>query len=197
MSTKFTMRAIAGVVLTASFMLPLTAAAAEGDQEVQQKPEPPGDVTSGMLADSVTRFGPVITPYSTEGTIDELGGGESDEQDVLVLEADLLFRSNEWDLPPNAVEPIAELAEVVPEGASVDVHGHTDSLPVDESQFDFDNRELSENRAQAVADALAEERPDLTLNVEGFGDEQPAVREDPEDSSTFAANRRVELRYGD
>lgn len=197
MSSTAAIRTIAGVALTASFMLPLSPALADVDQDVQEKPEPPSDVTSGMLAESVTRFNPVITPFTTEGTVEELGGGEAEEEDVLVLEADLLFRSNEWELPANAIQPIAELAEVVPEGASVDVHGHTDSLPVDETQFDFDNRELSENRAQAVADALAEERPDLTLNVEGFGDEQPAVREDPDDSSTFAANRRVELRYGD
>lgn len=190
-------RTIAGAVLAVALLSPLTPAAAEEDQEVQEKPEQPAEITSGMLAESVTRFGPEITQFTTEGTVDELGGGETEEEDVLVLEADLLFRSNEWELPPNAAQPIAELAEVVPDGASVDVHGHTDSLPVDESQFDFDNRELSENRAQAVADALAEERPDLTLNVEGFGDEQPAVSEDPDDSSTFAANRRVELRYGD
>ncbi|EYT49849.1 OmpA family protein [Brachybacterium muris] len=77
------------------------------------------------------------------------------------------------------------------------VGGHTDSRPVDRSQYDFDNQQLSEHRAQAVAAALAADRPDLTLEVEGFGDEQPAVSEDPDDPSTYAANRRVELRYGE
>ena len=100
----------------------------------------------------------------------------------------------EWELPEGAGPAIADLAEEVPEGATVAIHGHTDSNPVPEA-YDFDNQELSENRAQAVADALAEERPDLQLSVEGFGDSNPAV-EDDEDRSTFVANRRVEIRYG-
>lgn len=40
-------------------------------------------------------------------------------------------------------------------------------------------------------------RPDLELTVEGFGDSDPAVTEDEDDPDTFAANRRVEIRYGD
>ena len=112
-----------------------------------------------------------------------------------MLETDILFASNAWDLPAPAASKIVELAAEVPEGATVQVGGHTDSRPVDRSQYDFDNQQLSEHRAQAVADALAAERPDLTLEVEGFGDEQPAVSENPDDPSTYAANRRVELRY--
>ena len=114
-----------------------------------------------------------------------------------MLETDILFASNAWELPAPAASKIVELAAEVPEGATVQVGGHTDSRPVDRSQYDFDNQQLSEHRAQAVADALAAERPDLTLEVEGFGDEQPAVSENPDDPSTYAANRRVELRYGE
>lgn len=102
----------------------------------------------------------------------------------------------EWELPDSASSAIAELTDEVPEGAVVDVHGHTDSNPVPEPH-DFDNQELSERRAEAVADVLEEERPDLELNVEGFGEDEPAVSEDEDDPSTFAANRRVEIRYGD
>ena len=51
------------------------------------------------------------------------------------------------------------------------------------------------NRAEAVAGALRSERPDLVLEVSGVGDSDPAVTEDPEDASTYAANRRVEIVY--
>lgn len=136
-----------------------------------------------------------ITQYNAPSSITALGSAAADGE-VIVLEADILFASNAWDLPAPAASKIVELAAEVPEGATVQVGGHTDSRPVDRSQYDFDNQQLSEHRAQAVADALAAERPDLALEVEGFGDEQPAVSEDPDDASTYAANRRVELRYG-
>lgn len=154
-------------------------------------PEPGFEVTEEVLSDSITRFD------ATE-SITSLGGTDTDtEEDVIVLETDILFASNAWDLPAPAASKIVELAAEVPEGATVQVGGHTDSRPVDRSRYDFDNQQLSEHRAQAVADALAAERPDLTLEVEGFGDEQPAVSENPDDPSTYAANRRVELRYGE
>src|SRR5699024_11436902 len=121
--------------------------------------------------------------------VEYLGGSEVEEEDVIVLETDILFAAMEWDLPGSAGPKIGELVEEVPEGAAVDVHGHTDSNPVPEG-YDFDNQVLSENRAEAVAEVLADERGDLELNVEGFGEDQPAVEEDEEDPSTFAANRR-------
>ena len=152
-------------------------------------PEPGFEVTEEVLSDSITRF-------DAAESITSLGGTDTDtEEDVIVLETDILFASNAWELPAPAASKIVELAAEVPEGATVQVGGHTDSRPVDRSRYDFDNQQLSEHRAQAVADALAAERPDLTLEVEGFGDEQPAVSENPDDPSTYAANRRVELRY--
>lgn len=111
-----------------------------------------------------------------------------------MLQSDILFAVNSWELPESAAARIAELVEDIPEGASVQVGGHTDSVPVGPGH-DFDNQELSQERAQAVADALAEVRSDLQLQVEGFGASDPAVAEDPDDSSTYAANRRVEIRY--
>ncbi|MGO1193365.1 MAG: OmpA family protein, partial [Nesterenkonia sp.] len=76
----------------------------------------------------------------------------------------------------------------------VEVNGHTDSNPVPEGH-DLDTQVLAENRAEAGAEVLGDERPDLELSVEGFGEDQPAVEEDEEDPDTFAANRRVEIRY--
>ena len=162
-------------------------------------PEPGFEITEEVHSDSITRFDvdDSITRYDAPSSITSLGSTEPDQEETIVLETDILFASNAWDLPAPAASKIVELAAEVPEGATVQVGGHTDSRPVDRSQYDFDNQQLSEHRAQAVADALAAERPDLTLEVDGFGDEQPAVSENPDDPSTYAANRRVELRYGE
>lgn len=185
---------VLGVGLLGSMLVPLAPAAAESEPEVQEKPEQPAEVTTGMLADSVTQYSPVVTQFSAEGSVESLGAEESEEEDVIVLETDILFAAMEWELPDAASSKIGELVEEIPDGAAVDVHGHTDSNPVPDD-YDFDNQVLSENRAEAVADVLAEERADLDLNVEGFGESDPAVEEDEDDPSTFAANRRVEIRY--
>lgn len=153
-------------------------------------PEQGFEITEQVLDDSVTR-------YDAAESVTSLGSSEPAEDQVIVLETDILFASNTWDLPAPAATRIAELAAEVPEGATVQVSGHTDSRPVDRSRYDFDNQQLSEHRAQAVADALAAKRPDLMFEVEGLGDQDPAASENPDDPASFAANRRVELHYGD
>lgn len=172
-------------------------AATAQDADVQSPPEAPGEVDRKMLADSVSAYDvpESISVFDVDSSIEELGGADPDEEDVIVLEADILFVPMKWDLPDSASDRIAALVDQVPEGATVDVHGHTDSLPMPEGS-EVDNDGLSEHRAQAVADVLAVERPDLTLAVEGFGDSQPAVAEDPDDPSSLAANRRVEISFG-
>jgi len=176
-----------------------SAPSALADGEVNERPEQPFEITQEVLSDSITRYDPTssITRYDAADSVTSLGETEPDEDQLIVLETDILFASNTWELPDSARDRIAGLVADIPEGATVDVGGHTDSRPVDQSLYDFDNQQLSQNRAQAVADAVATERDDLTLEVEGFGATEPAVTEDPDDPSTFAANRRVELRYGD
>jgi OOP family OmpA-OmpF porin len=192
-------RARLAAAASALIALSLTAAPALAEGGVDEPPEQPFEITDEILDRSITVYDPArsITEYDPARSITELGGGETAEDEVIVLEADILFDSNAWDLPEGASARIAELAADVPEGASVQVGGHTDALPVDRSRYDFDNQELSENRAQAVADALAEERPDLTLEVTGHGDSQPVTSASAEDAVGLAENRRVELRYGD
>ena len=202
MTLPDSLRAPAARIAAGSAMLlmlaPLTPSALAEDG-MNERPEQPFEVTEEILADSVTRFDPAdsITHFDPTASVTSLGSTEPAEDQVIVLETDILFVSNAWDLPAGAATRIAELAAEVPDGATIQVGGHTDSRPVDRSRYDFDNQQLSEHRAQAVADALADARPDLTLEVEGFGDQDPAVAENPDDPSSFAANRRVELRYGD
>ena len=137
-----------------------------------------------------------IIRFDMDRFIEQLGDHESEEEDVIVLEADILFAPNSWELPETAAAKLEEIVEDVPEGSTVSVTGHTDSRPVPEAH-DFDNQELSEKRAQAVAEALEAERPDFDITAEGLGDAEPAVTEDPEAPGTYAANRRVEIRHGD
>lgn len=184
----------AGTLTLALGLAPAPTVIAQ-EQPEQRPPVISWEVTDATLADSVTRFdAPAsITVYDAQSSVESLGDEDS-EDDVIVLEADILFAAMEWELSEQSDARIVDLTERVPEGASIEVHGHTDSNPMP-AEHDVDNQGLSENRAQAVADVLAEERSDLELNVEGFGADQPAESEDPDDPGTYAANRRVEIRY--
>ncbi|GAB3190226.1 OmpA family protein [Nesterenkonia suensis] len=138
--------------------------------------------------------------FAPEETVDEQDFEDSvstAEDGSIVLESDILFSANSWELPRGADVLIAELAEAVPEGAEVHIIGHTDSRPIRQSDEDLTNEELSERRAQSVADALSSERDDLLLTIEGRADTDPAVEEDPTEPSTYAENRRVEIRFED
>ncbi|WP_191089722.1 OmpA family protein [Nesterenkonia ebinurensis] len=186
---------LTAAVLSAGLLLSTAAPGVADDEQPTEPPEAPEEI--GSIDDFIVSYqgDEFIRRYDGAEFVHRLGSGERQEQDLIVLETDILFSSNEWELPENAGDHLAELVEQIPEGASVTVHGHTDSRPVNQELYDFDNQELSENRAQAVADALEEKRPDLQLTVAGFGDSEPAVDEDEDDPSTFAANRRVEIRY--
>ena len=81
----------------------------------------------------------------------------------------------------------------VPQGAAVQVHGHTDSI----SDRAF-NQTLSEQRAQTVAGAITQHRPDLQLEVAGFGMDQPVEPNEvngEDNPEGRALNRRVEIRF--
>ena len=111
----------------------------------------------------------------------------------MLLQSDLLFDFAKWDLTPAAVAKIGELVEKIPQGVAVEVAGHTDSKGDTAS-----NQQLSERRAQSVADAIRSARPDLKLKVTGHGESKPIAentsggKDNPEGR---AQNRRVEVRY--
>ncbi len=173
-------------------------AAADDDLTEQEPPAPPeGGVTAQLLHESVRVFEPTdhVRVFDPTEYVESLGDGieTMEGETTITLSTDLLFAENSWELPASAPSRIASLVGDIPDGASVAVTGHTDTQqPIG---HEFDNQELSERRAEAVADVLREERPDLTLDVSGVGESQPAVTPDPEDPSTHAANRRVEIVY--
>lgn len=144
------------------------------------------------LADDIEPLDPNIIPLDRNITPlgDEVTEGETT---TITLESDILFDFGSTELSDSAVTRIGELVAEVPQGGTVSVDGHTDDVP-----YHRGNDVLSTERAQAVADAIAAARPDLSLTVTGHGDSDPVApnssggEDNPEGR---AENRRVEIRY--
>lgn len=130
--------------------------------------------------------------YSYERAVTNLETVDTDGADkVISLSADILFAPDKWELPGSASERLKSLLADVPDSVTVRVEGHTDSV-----DGEVDNQELSENRAGAVANAIEDVRPDLSLEVKGLAATQPKQSESGSDEEAARkANRRVELRY--
>lgn len=112
------------------------------------------------------------------------------ERTLVVLAADVLFALDSADLSEQARAAIDRAAAQVHAAGPgpVQVTGHTD-----DQGSDAYNRDLSNRRAQAVADALAAALPpdQYPPQVQGLGEQQPAVEGTSVEAR--AANRRVEL----
>lgn len=181
-------RTIAVIVLSAFLGLQLSPAHAEfsGPDEL---PVP----TTAQLAKSVRIWNPEksvkLWDPSTSVKLVEQVNSEAGKT-TISLAADVLFEKDSAKMPASAAAKLEKLVAQVPQGATVNVNGHTDSV-----KGKVDNQVLSTDRAKAVARALARSRPDLELKVKGHGSTQPTVSENSKEPDTFAANRRVEISY--
>ncbi|WP_349827005.1 OmpA family protein [Brevibacterium litoralis] len=206
---------LAPVLATATVAGPAAAQVGE-DGDLGLPGEPPATLPSASsevitesveawsdedLADSVEQWVGEDVKDSVEGwtggDIDDSVGefveqSEIEGRTTLSLSTDILFETGSWEVAAESEDGIATAVEDIPDGATVEVNGHTDSRPV---RGGGSNQELSEKRAEAVAEVIAEARPDLTLETAGFADSEPKVDEDPEDPDTYAQNRRVEIVY--
>lgn len=137
------------------------------------------------LDPNITALDRNITPFDDRVT-------EGDTT-TITLASDILFDFGSAELSEAARTKLGELVGEIPEGGAVSVDGHTDDVP-----YHRGNDVLSQERAQAVADAIAAARPDLELTVTGHGDSDPVApnssggEDNPEGR---AENRRVEIRY--
>lgn len=99
------------------------------------------------------------------------------------------FRTGSAELDPDStpmLESVADIAKRCP-AARFTVTGHTDSVGSRQA-----NRALSEQRARAVADFLAERGvPRARIETLGFGDGRPVAPNDTE--ANRAKNRRIEF----
>lgn len=181
------MSSIASAALAALLLSPLPAQGADDSVDDALR-----WVTPDVLAGSVTSLDPQVVQLEEEITPVETRSTEGEET-VISLASDVLFEFGEADVTGAAEDKITELVADVPDGATVQVHGHTDSIGTPE-----DNQELSEERADTVAQIIGRSRPDLQLEVEGFGEDEPVAPNEKggeDDPEGRALNRRVEIRF--
>ncbi len=109
---------------------------------------------------------------------------------TVLIGSDVLFDSSSSTLDAEAESALDEAARRVElhEAGPVTIIGHTDSVDSDES-----NLTLSKERAQSVADALADrlDTDQYVLSTEGKGEAEPIASNDTEEGK--ALNRRVEI----
>lgn len=113
----------------------------------------------------------------------------TDQGIITKLKSDILFDTGKSDLKPAAKDNIAKLASILkkyPENV-ITVKGYTDSMGSDSV-----NKTLSEKRAQAVKESLAQGGvPNETLSTVGMGKENPVA--DNKSADGRSKNRRVEI----
>ena len=108
---------------------------------------------------------------------------------VLKLPADVTFAFNKSDVQPRFWRTLNAVARTIDDfnRTDVEIMGHTDAIGSDSYNY-----ALSERRAGAVADFLAERGADShRLVVEGFGKTEPVASNATIEGR--AANRRVEI----
>ena len=147
------------------------------------------------LPDDLSAF---ILPI--EATIVSLEAGTatttSVEEVAITLEADVFFAFDEAEVLPDAEDVLADVADQIAEAGVTELRigGHTDSVGTDAY-----NQDLSERRAEAVEDFLAERLDGVDYTTEGFAAREPVAPNETEDGEDDpegrALNRRVELRY--
>lgn len=116
---------------------------------------------------------------------------------VVVNLPDVLFEFNKHNLTSDARAKVRDIADILDRprasGRQVSIEGHTDSIGGEEY-----NRRLSQQRADAVAEALTRDGVDSSrLHTKGFGKKYPIAPNKNSDGtdnpSGRAKNRRVEV----
>jgi outer membrane protein OmpA-like peptidoglycan-associated protein len=139
---------------------------------------------------------PIIRPLVF--LVESLDGTEQNRQEgtdtTVVLETDVLFAFGRADLSPEAQTRLTKVSEQL-RGVSGDLSivGYTDNIGDDSV-----NLPLSRQRADAVAQALRERIPGLTLRVDGRGSANPIAPNSIDGQDNPAGrtrNRRVEITF--
>jgi outer membrane protein OmpA-like peptidoglycan-associated protein len=109
---------------------------------------------------------------------------------AIQLKRPITFQTGAAAIAPESIGIIEELADFLknrPDLGAIEVQGHTDN-----AGSPLTNQTLSQNRAQAVADALSRLGIDpARLTVKGYGDAKPAAPNTTE--ANRAKNNRVQL----
>jgi OOP family OmpA-OmpF porin len=113
----------------------------------------------------------------------------AEEIGAILEDGSIQFAAGSAEIDPESSGLIAAIADVLRgcPGAHFEIGGHTDSQGRDEV-----NQRLSEERAEAVRDAIEAAAPPLImLTARGYGSERPVA--DNETDEGRAANRRIEV----
>lgn len=137
--------------------------------------------SQGALVSSAERVEEILADFEADRV---------DEGVRVTFDDDVLFAFDSAEVTAQGDQLLAEMVEVIDYYAEDDVriHGHTDSV----GSADY-NRELSSERAQAVADRLVERFgvDGGRLSTKGFGEAESVADNDSERGR--AKNRRVEV----
>ena len=111
---------------------------------------------------------------------------------LLTMPSGITFPINSYEIQPEFRNTLDQVAQTLAsyESTMIDVYGHTDP-----SGGDRINVPLSQNRAQSVANYLAQRgvQP-ARIATQGFASSQPLPGNDNSSEAERAANRRVEIR---
>ncbi len=148
------------------------AAAATSDQQLQQAVRDREELRARLLQ----QFNAILATRDTA-------------RGLVVNLSDVLFDTGKYTLRPGAREKLAKISGIIlayPD-LRLAIEGNTDSVGGDAM-----NQELSEQRAGAVRDYLAEQNIPLTsMTSRGFGKTQPVASNDTAEGRQ--QNRRVEM----
>lgn len=171
----------------------------------------------GLLPHNVTVFNPIFPDKPSEraarsirrlaiemkermqvqGVDDEVKIELDEEEGALrvSLPSSILFASASAELRRQSFSVLSDVGDALAElpGISVEVRGHTDSRPLQNSRRFADNWDLSYFRAKAVKQYLTEvsDLPESELEVVALGPSEPVA--DNETPEGRLQNRRVEL----
>ena len=149
--------------------------------------------TPSPSADDTGAQGPAAGPVPIERYTRTLNGSASTHttnKDVTVtLASDVTFDPDSYNLSDKAdaqLQTVADQIAQYPDGGSLDIVGHTDDVA-----DDAHNQKLSEDRAAAVKDRLAQlaDLASWQVTTTGKGETEPAVDDTTDEAR--AANRRV------
>ena len=138
----------------------------------------------------------IFTVQDMGGKVQDLRVKETKSEIRIELAADVLFDFDKADILPKAREALKQVAEVIREKGKgvVQIEGHTDS-----KGSDAYNQRLSERRANAVKDWLANKEglKNVRFATRGFGAKKPVASNTKPDGSDDPdgrqKNRRVEI----
>ena len=110
---------------------------------------------------------------------------------VITLEDSVLFDFGSSELRGEASTTLTNLATVIKDSKApkVQIQGHTDSV-----SDDAFNQKLSEQRAQAVSNALKSDGVAADLEAVGYGETKPVAPNENPDGSDNPAGRRLNRR---